>query len=266
MESNGQLKARIVELEADLEVLRSKLAKQEANFQQMGRLTTLGIAAAGLPHEIRNPLSIMMGTAKQLHVVVKDLGITNELVEKFFDRIHRMGMRINRLLYCLTSLSRNCMDDDFVMTDVCEVIDMAVDLCADRCRLREIELRRDYKGSLLKIECKGAEISQIIVNLVMNAADAIDKDPTKWIRVSVQDTGTEVEISVTDSGPGIPENLREKLFIPFFTTKGVGSGTGLGLPLAKLYATGHRGDLVIDSSSPNTHFVLKLPKTVTSAG
>jgi C4-dicarboxylate-specific signal transduction histidine kinase len=83
----------------------------------------------------------------------------------------------------------------------------------------------------------------------------------RWIKLEVQDKGSLFEISVTDSGPGIPKDVARKIMSPFFTTKPPGKGTGLGLSISSNIMTDHGGSLALDSNSPNTRFVLTLPKT-----
>jgi C4-dicarboxylate-specific signal transduction histidine kinase len=100
------------------------------------------------------------------------------------------------------------------------------------------------------------------VNLLNNACDAVQNLSERWIRFDVSANEREVILSITDSGKGISEATRRKLFQPFFTTKDPGKGTGLGLNLSRNIAEQHGGSLELDLKSPNTRFVLRLPRTV----
>jgi signal transduction histidine kinase len=83
----------------------------------------------------------------------------------------------------------------------------------------------------------------------------------RWVAIRVHERESFVDIEVTDSGKGIAPELHDKIFLPFFTTKPIGSGTGLGLSISKAVALDHHGDLRLDSSSPHTRFVLSIPKS-----
>jgi signal transduction histidine kinase len=123
-----------------------------------------------------------------------------------------------------------------------------------------------------------SEVRQILANLISNARDAVTNTSSPWIKVSFsvdygepsatsgQSLQPQVFIRVTDSGSGVPEGFRARLFKPFQTTKGVTNGTGLGLSLSKKFAQKFGGDLVYNQNSPNTEFVLRLPFTDSTGG
>jgi two-component system sensor histidine kinase HupT/HoxJ len=100
----------------------------------------------------------------------------------------------------------------------------------------------------------------VLLNLFNNAYDAVASHSERWVRLEARADGPEVEISVTDSGDGIPEAVRAKMFQPFFTTKAVGQGTGIGLSISCGIVAGHRGTLEVDTHSAHTRFVLRLPR------
>lgn len=109
-------------------------------------------------------------------------------------------------------------------------------------------------------------MSQVILNLISNAIDAIESRPEgdkenseKWIKIHGELDKHLLRLFVVDSGPGIPAAIRDRIMNPFFTTKEVGKGTGLGLSLSKGIAEDHGGDLILDSSAPHTSFILELP-------
>lgn len=106
------------------------------------------------------------------------------------------------------------------------------------------------------------QISQVLVNVIGNAIDAIAGLSEKWIRVEVYDKNDKVFFTITDSGKGIPLEIQEKIMHPFFTTKGVNIGTGLGLSISKSIIEEHGGFLNYNVSSPNTQFVFELRKAV----
>ena len=110
--------------------------------------------------------------------------------------------------------------------------------------------------------CDEVEIEQVFINLLNNAIDAVKDRPEKWVKISVFEDGNYVVIRTTDSGPGIPGNVRDKLFEPFFTTKSTGEGTGLGLSITKGILDEHNATITVVDESPNTCFEIKFPKSV----
>lgn len=132
--------------------------------------------------------------------------------------------------------------------------------CRERFKHHGIELSLESTTSEFAVECRPTQISQAILNLLNNAFDAVENLAEKWVRVSVKDMGVALTVAVTDSGKGIPKNIRNKILQPFFTTKEVGKGTGLGLSISRGIVAGHGGQLFIDASAPNTSFVIRLPK------
>jgi len=112
----------------------------------------------------------------------------------------------------------------------------------------------------LCFEGREVEISQVVLNLLSNASDAIETLSDKWIKLSVFSRQDFVEIHITDSGDGIRPEIRKKIFQPFFTTKAIGRGTGMGLSISSGIIQKHRGELQIDSQNPNTCFIIRLPK------
>ena len=100
----------------------------------------------------------------------------------------------------------------------------------------------------------------MLLNLLNNAFDAVQALPEKWVRVMVSEEGDSVNISVTDSGRGIPREIADKAMQPFFTTKPVGKGTGLGLSISNAIVEAHHGRLWIDSRGPNTRIILSLSR------
>jgi C4-dicarboxylate-specific signal transduction histidine kinase len=105
-----------------------------------------------------------------------------------------------------------------------------------------------------------SEISQMLVNFILNACDAVQDLPERWITIDAQERSGLVEFLITDSGPGIPEDIAEKMFQPFYTTKPVGRGTGLGLSIARSIIDNHQGMVTLDRHCAHTRFVIALPR------
>ena len=121
----------------------------------------------------------------------------------------------------------------------------------------ELTVEDSAHGDIL---CRPAQILQVITNLLSNSLDAIEQQENPWVKITCSETATEIQLSVTDSGSGIPENVRKKMMQPFYTTKSNGRGTGLGLSISKKIIEEHSGKFFYDESSANTCFVIRLPK------
>jgi signal transduction histidine kinase len=109
--------------------------------------------------------------------------------------------------------------------------------------------------------CQPVEISQTLLNLLNNAFDVIEKLEERWIRIQIDKKDDYLTMSVINSGPKIPDAVVEKIFQPFFTTKGVGKGTGLGLSISKNIIERHNGTLSVDNSCQNTKFDIRIPSS-----
>ena len=238
------------EMEATLESERI----QNANSAKMA---TLGEMAGGIAHEINNPLSIIHLKAQILQTKLKTgkFALDDFLTE--IGKIEKIADRIARIIRGLKSFSRNSEADPMESVRVSDIVGDTLEVCRDRFIQSDIELRVDC-ASEASIECRPAQISQVIMNLLSNAHDAVEKIPIRWVELRVQDMADKVRIEVTDSGQGIPQEIVQRIMQPFFTTKEKGKGTGLGLSISKGITERHNGLLVIDDASQHTRFVLEL--------
>ena len=140
-----------------------------------------------------------------------------------------------------------------------KIIEYTLELCNERLKNEAIKLRISYNADV-EIRCRDSQIAQVLMNLISNALDAIEKLPEKWIDISVSATRSTVRFAITDSGKGIPPTIAEKIMQPFYSTKEAGKGIGLGLSISKGIVEEHNGTLKYDDSALNTRFVLDLPR------
>lgn len=131
-------------------------------------------------------------------------------------------------------------------------------VCNFHLKNRGVEIHYERSPAGLTIECRATHITQVLINLVNNAVDAVRRLENKWVRIEARDHGKEVLIRVIDSGDGIPQTLRAQIMTPFFTTKK--EGTGLGLSLSKSILKDHGGNLEIDETVNYTCFQVRIPK------
>ncbi len=260
--SGGDEFARISKSINDMSFSLKKLNKEtdEARHQLLAqaKLSSIGEMAAGIAHEVNNPLAIVSGRLEQItrHLQSSPPQIQKaiETTEKTFHAVHRAS----QIIRGLKLLSRNSESDPLVETPLDEVLKDALSLTTDKTRAHGVEMQVNIPEGIL-IQCRPGQISQVLINLINNSADAIENRTDKWIKINAVVVEEKVRISVTDSGEGIPPAILAKLMEPFFTTKPVGKGTGLGLSISRGILEGHNGRLEYDNTSPNTSFFLELP-------
>ena len=212
---------------------------------------TLGELAAGLAHEIRNPLA---GIAGVMDIVGRDLPSTSPALEVVND-VREEVLRINRIISDLLETARP-KPPDSQLADLNQTVEHAVTVARQQALSKPIKIHCVKKPNLPPIPHDTGQIHQVLLNLVLNAIQALDGPGAVTITVDIHDTMAAV--SVQDTGPGIRPETLPNIFRPFFTTKG--HGTGLGLSLAKRIAEDHGGELNVSSKlGQGSTFTLLLP-------
>src|SRR5581483_1390867 len=223
---------------------------------------SLGEMAGGLAHEINSPLNIIQARASDLQEIAQSgSSLDSGNVVKATASILRTSERIMAVVRGLRTFARDGRADPFEGTSMQTVVEDTLALCRERFSACGITV--EVHGLLpdLTIECQGVQISQVLLNLLNNAFDAVQSLTNKWIRVEVSTDAEFLSIAVIDSGRGIPREIAEKAMQSFFITKPVGKGTGLGLSISSAIAEAHHGRVWIDSRGSNTRVVLSVPKT-----
>jgi two-component system, NtrC family, sensor kinase len=225
----AQLRTDRAALEMRLLELTSTTKELEAAQEQVVRsakLASVGRLAAGVAHEIGNPLSAILGLVE----LVRTGGLSPADQSEFLRRIESETERINVIIRDLLDFSRAGTAGAPVAegdADLVEVVEDAVKLVGPQKDLRRIDIERRFDDRLPRVRGLAARHTQILLNLLLNAADALPDGGE--IRVEVTREDDVVRLTVADTGPGIPEHVLGQLFEPFVTTKPVGKGTGLGL-------------------------------------
>lgn len=233
---------------------------QEQRLAAAAKMSALGQMAGGLAHEIINPLAIIHGNAILLKQLAKRNALEMQSLLESAKVIEQTSDRISKIVKSLRAFARDVVQDPFQTVSVASIVTETAELCRDRFQRHAIDFQVEPIAADLEIECRPVQISQVLLNLLNNAFDAVEKLPNPWIKIAVNADDTHPKIIVTDSGPGIPAAIHDKLFQPFFTTKDVGKGTGLGLSVSNGIVETHAGSLMLDVSQPHTSFVVQLPK------
>lgn len=237
----------------------SLVMEYQRQLAEGSRLVALEEMSSGIAHEINNPLAIVLGRAELLLEKIETADAVDPVsAANDLKTIVKTCRRMATIVSGLRTFARDASQEPFQQSQVKDVIEDTLALCGARFQDREIELKVEIENGSL--HCRPVQISQILVNLLNNAYDAIsNSDGNRWVAVKASTSDSGVMISVTDSGQGIPKQVAEKIMQPFFTTKETGKGMGLGLSISCGLAESHRGTLKIDSGSANTKFDLFIP-------
>lgn len=237
----------------------TELKETQLKLHHNSKLVALGEMSAGIAHEINNPLTIIGLHSKALEVLVKSNEIDRELLHNFTAKINDTVKRISCIVSSLRKYSAsNSRPNTFEHCEVRSILEDALGMCHEKFKTAGVTLNVTVPEDLM-IECNQLDISQVLINLINNSFYAVQSSNEKFINITAKKINETVVLSVMDSGPGIPSEIRSKLLEPFFTTKPMGEGTGLGLSISRSIVQSHGGSLFLDETSVNTNFVVKLP-------
>ncbi len=250
----------VYELERDYQIkLEDLVHDRSAQLVTQSKMSALGEMSSGMAHEINNPLSIIAGRASQLRRINSKGNGEREVLIKGLEQIENTSERITKIIKGLQEFSRDTKGEETQSVALEQLINETLFLCHERFQAQGVQLIVSHIPHI-NIECRHIQITQVFVNLLNNAFDAIVSHTERWVRIDFNVNENDVEIRVIDSGHGIAEDIRSKMMQPFFTTKEVGKGTGLGLAISRGIVEDHRGNFFYDPQSPHTCFVVKIPK------
>lgn len=242
-----------------LKLAQQKLEATQAQVISNAKFAALGEMAGGIAHEINNPLAVISALAQQMREL-QSLGLlAPKAISESIDSIDKMANCIAGIVKGLRTFSRQTDRDPLLSADVCGILRETLALCEAKIQQANADFKLKTPEFSVRLKCRASEISQVILNLINNALDAVADAAEKSITLCAEVIGREVLLTVEDSGPGVKAELRESIFQPFFTTKAVGKGTGLGLSISKGIVEAHGGKLYLDNSSKKTRFVVRLP-------
>lgn len=268
----------------------TNLVKLQQMMVQSEKMLSIGGLAAGIAHEINNPLASILGYVLNIqrrifgdipknHTVASECGVSLEEIRNYLesrdiprmlDGIHESGLRAGAIVHNMLSFSRKS-EKELKPHDIIELLDTTLALAANDYNLekkydfRNIEIVREYDEHVPSVYCEKSEMQQVFLNLLRNGAEAMmakdykNAHPRFICRVKHRKEAVFVEIE--DNGTGVDDDVRKRLFEPFYTTKEVGQGTGLGLSVSYFIVTDlHHGSLEVDSALGEwTRFTIKLP-------
>jgi len=234
-----------------------ELKMSESMLIQSEKMASLGQLSAGIAHELKNPLSIILQGISYIQSSVKD----GTLIDAC-DRIKKSAIRADIVIQSLLSFSRQA-PPSFTEDDINALIEEALTMVEHQMNLRNIEVIRNYFLHIPKVRVDSNQIREVFINTLINAADAM-KDGGTITLTTTEGTDRDgepcVRAVITDTGTGIPGEILKKVFDPFFTTKTDSGGTGLGLSVTKGIVERHHGSIAISSEEgKGTTVTITLP-------
>jgi signal transduction histidine kinase len=286
---NDNVEAELLRRNLELTELNEKLSRAQAQLLQSEKLASIGQLAAGVAHEINNPISFVFSNFGTLQTYITDLLrvlLSYEQAERFItdaDALRRIASlraqvdldfvvsdvrilmaesregieRVRKIVADLKDFSRVDSYQDWQWTNLHGGIDSTLNIVNNELKYKA-DVVKEY-GDIPDVECLPSQINQVIMNIVVNGAQAI-QGPRGRITIRTGTDGDHVWIEIADTGCGIPPAIRSRIFDPFFTTKPIGTGTGLGLSLSYGIIQKHGGRIEVDSEEgAGTTFRIHLP-------
>lgn len=256
-----QLQLVVIELkEAQEEILN-----QKARADYASKLAAIGEMASGIAHEINNPLSIIQGNLKHIQSLSEHNEGLNELTKTQFsersEKIQNSVNRIGRIINGLKLFSRQRKNESLEKVPFQTIIDNTLELCSEKFALNSINLVvKNCPSANLVINT--AEITQVLHSLLNNAYEAVNNANNPEVRIELEVKKNFLNVKIIDNGAGIPDEVRNKIFIPFYTSKEIGKGPGLGLSIARGIIEQHGGTIYLEDKNVAhqwTTFVFTLP-------
>ncbi len=247
----------------------SRIARADREKEMMdeqivetGKLASVGELAAGIAHEINNPVAIMVEEAGWIEDLLQEEEFkeTKNLDEfkRALRQINTQGKRCKEITYKLLSFARKT-DSRIHEINLNELLEEIVALSSQRAKFTNVVIKTDFQEDLPLVKVSSSEMQQVFLNLVNNSVDAMEKRGG-IITIKSRLAGDYVVVDVTDNGPGIPKANLSRIFDPFFTTKPVGKGTGLGLSIVYGIINKLDGEIEVHSAlDVETTFRVKIP-------
>lgn len=257
-----RLKLHGVAKDITQEVVKQKIIEDQKNrLLAASRMAILGELSGGIAHEINNPLTVIQARAFQLIQMVETQRLDAAKIKSAAESISKTGDKIAKIVSSLRAFAHGQENEPFDKVNVRELVQETLDFCKVRFYNRGIDIRLGSIPEHLEFECRLIQMEEALLNVFNNAHDAISNLNEKWILIEAFDKDSQIEIHITDSGPGIPEEIAENMLLPFYSTKEIGKGMGLGLSIAAEIMVKHQGSIQLDRTNANTKFILSVPKT-----
>jgi two-component system NtrC family sensor kinase len=238
-------------------------AKSDEVLLHESKMAALGKMAAGVAHEINNPLAVIGEEAGWMKDLLKEEDIAkSQNFQEFQESIKKIeyhASRVKKVTHRLLGFARR-MEPTVEKVMVNTVLEECVSFLENEARYRNITIEKELSPDIPAIPSDPSQLQQVFLNLLNNSIDAIGKDGRVTLHTEYQPQSNYIVVKVSDTGPGIPKEVLAKIFDPFFTTKEVGKGTGLGLSISYSIIEKLGGTITVDSQmGQGTTFTIALP-------
>lgn len=240
------------------ENLKEEIGKQKNLLLESAKFQSLGQMASNLAHDINNPLFTIQGKLHQIRNLFSHDQLDLDKCDHIIEEVESTILRLSQIVKGISTFARQGNQDQMVAVSADDLIRGIVLLSSDR--IVQSGIAFDLKVAPdTRVICYPSYISQVLINLLNNAIDALENAEVKLIQVEAFSTEKWVEIHIKDSGPGVAADIQSKIFDSFFTTKKYGKGTGLGLSISKGLVETHEGSLKYQRNGNMTDFTVYLP-------
>ncbi len=250
----------------DLENALKSLKETQVQLIQVEKMAAVGQLAAGVAHELNNPLGGILGYSQFALEKINQKPFSQFSQEDSADFLQYLGdieqqtRRCRSIIQNLLKFSRASRKEEFEPTDVNQVIKETLSFTKHQVEKKKVRLLQNLQERLPLIEGNASQLQQVFTNLILNAVHAMPQGGTLTISTMMNKDEKRIEISFTDTGVGIGQENMDKIFEPFFSTKKVGEGTGLGLSVSYGLIKNHRGEIQVTSEQDRgTTFTVFLP-------
>lgn len=239
---------------------RTKIIEtQQAALIESSKLSSIGKMSGGVAHEINNPMMIISGYVELMMKMIESREIDVKKILEICKKVLASTERINHIVGILRSIGEKDRPENMHIYSINSIVHEACHLWLNNLGDLDLQHTLELLDLDTQVHCNSSMISQVLVNLLNNAYDAISQMEHRWIKVQLRRRDLQVEISITDAGRALSEKISQKVFDPFYTTKPVGQGTGLGLAISKSTIDAHQGTIYYDLNSSHSKFIILLP-------
>lgn len=249
-------------LEKKVEERTKELTEMHAHLIQSEKLASLGKLAAGVAHEINNPLG---GILIYSHLLLEDMD-KDDIHYENLKKIVKETTRCKDIVKGLLDFARP-KEPEATMVNVNNVVEKAMSILESQALFQNINIKKDYMDNPPPIVADASQLRQVFINIILNAAEAMQGNGTLTISTFFDKDKKNIHVRFSDTGPGIEDKTKARLFEPFFTTKEVGKGTGLGLAISYSLIRKHNGTIEVETQvGRGSTFTVKLPIPTQSSG
>lgn len=243
----------------ELKNAREALSRQAERAHAYSRMAALGQLASGIAHEINTPLAAISASAELALAHLETIEATDVTITEAFSTIVSTSDKIAQIIKTLKSVTAGDLEDRLSLQTLQTLVVNAADICGDRIRRSNIELKIENDEVKTQVFCRAPELSQALLNVLHHACDSVEQMGERWIRVEVKTEGQLVQLRCTDSSPKVDEAVRQAMFENLYSVKNCESGLSLNLSVTRDIIARHGGRFTYEPHGDHSSFVITLP-------